>query len=54
MRWLELKISKTMKPLFDLEKAPLSGAARGVAFQLREGLGTLAKLGVRDLVKDVV
>jgi len=52
-RWLDSYIGKTLKPLFDIEKVPLSGAVRGIAYQLREGLGTLSKKGVHDLIKDV-
>jgi ATP-dependent RNA helicase SUPV3L1/SUV3 len=32
-----------LRPLFDLERADLSGPARGVAFQLGEGMGTVAR-----------
>ncbi len=53
LRWLGSHVGKILKPLFDLEKAPLSGAARGIAFQLREGLGSLSKTDASDLIADV-
>jgi ATP-dependent RNA helicase SUPV3L1/SUV3 len=52
-QWLHRYIQTTLKPLFNLERADLNGAARGVAFQLREGLGTLARNTVQNLIKDL-
>jgi len=52
-RWLHNHIRQTLKPLFKLEKADLSGPARGIAFQLRENLGTLARQRTQELIRDV-
>ncbi len=50
MRWLKDHIRQTLKPLFHLETDKLKGAARGIAFQLRENLGTLPRKEVDDLL----
>ncbi len=42
-RWLAARIAEGLAPLIRLRGAPLSGAARGVAFQLVEGLGGVAR-----------
>lgn len=52
-KWLDHYIRHTLKPLFDLETAKLNGPARGVIFQLREGLGTLARKQALDLIRDI-
>ncbi len=52
-KWLDRTIRQTLKPLFDLENANLNGAARGLAFQLREGLGSLSRNRVGDLIQDI-
>jgi ATP-dependent RNA helicase SUPV3L1/SUV3 len=41
--WLERRIRAGLAPLFALEAAPLEGAARGLAFQLKESLGVLPR-----------
>jgi ATP-dependent RNA helicase SUPV3L1/SUV3 len=48
VRWLEAEIGRRLEPLLRLRDAdaagvPLSGAARGLAFQLVEGLGCLPR-----------
>lgn len=47
-RWLECHIAGAMAPLLALQAAPLTGPARGLAFQLLEGLGTVAVSAARD------
>lgn len=46
--WLGRHLRNRLTPLFALEEAPLSGAARGLAFQLAEDLGCLARPAVAD------
>ncbi len=41
--WLGRHLRNRLAPLFALEEAPLTGAARGLAFQLAEDLGCLAR-----------
>jgi len=51
-RWLKDHIAARMKPLFALSAAQaLSGAGRGLAFQLVEGLGVLPRQPVADMVE---
>ncbi|WP_135080940.1 helicase-related protein [Terasakiella sp. SH-1] len=52
-RWLENHIGKIFKPLFDLERADLKGAARGLVFQLREHLGSIPRKKVSELVGQI-
>lgn len=52
-RWLSQLIEKTLRPLFVLHKMENKGAARGLAFQLCEGLGTVVRNHVSDLISDV-
>jgi ATP-dependent RNA helicase SUPV3L1/SUV3 len=40
-KWLRGQIEKVLSGLQDLDDASLKGAARGLAFQLKEGLGSL-------------
>lgn len=42
-RWLAAHIRRVLAPLFTLREAPLSGAARGLAFQLAQALGSLPR-----------
>ncbi len=42
-RWLGNTVGTVLAPLVRLESAALSGAARGLAFQLREGLGSISR-----------
>jgi ATP-dependent RNA helicase SUPV3L1/SUV3 len=48
--WLAETVAETLRPLFRLRAAELSGPARGLAFQLAEGLGTLRRADVADMV----
>ncbi|ANC90434.1 disulfide oxidoreductase [Azospirillum humicireducens] len=51
-RWLKDHIAARLKPLFALSGAQgLSGAGRGLAFQLVEGLGVLPRQPVADMVE---
>ncbi|MCF8482318.1 MAG: helicase [Rhodospirillum sp.] len=43
--WLESQLATRLKPLAALRDADLKGAARGLAFQLVEALGTLSRRG---------
>jgi len=47
-RWLGGHIAGGMAPLLALQAAPLTGPARGLAFQLSEGLGNVAVSVARD------
>jgi ATP-dependent RNA helicase SUPV3L1/SUV3 len=50
-QWLRAKIGDTLKPLLDLHNASdLDGLARGVAFQLLENKGNLARADIADLL----
>ena len=48
--FLETKIASVMDPLVRLDQAGLQGAARGVAFQLREGLGSIMRATARQQI----
>ncbi|PWC80996.1 disulfide oxidoreductase [Azospirillum sp. TSH100] len=51
-RWLKDHIAARLKPLFALSAAEgFSGAGRGLAFQLVEGLGVLPRAPVADMVE---
>ena len=43
-RWMTARTEMILAPLFKLRDAPLTGAARGLAFQLGEALGSLPRL----------
>ncbi len=49
-RWLDGYVGTILAPLLALEAAALAGPARGLAYQLVEGLGTVARSGARDQV----
>jgi ATP-dependent RNA helicase SUPV3L1/SUV3 len=50
-QWLRAKVADTLKPLVELQKATdLDGLARGVAFQLLENKGNLARSDIADLL----
>lgn len=46
--WLRRFLRNRLGPLYRLEEAPLQGAARGLAFQLAETLGTLPRKAVAE------
>ncbi len=50
--WLKGHVAQRLKPLLDLGRAEeLAGTARGLAFQLEEGLGVLPRAAVAGLVE---
>ncbi len=49
--WLDHYLQRRIAPLRALTEAALSGAARGLAFQLVEGLGTVGRRGARREIK---
>ena len=49
-RWLDSHIEYTLGPLVRLSRADLVGAARGLAYHLEEGLGSVRAGHVQDLV----
>jgi len=52
--WLKTHIEKLLGPLFELAKAEdITGIARGIAFQLIEGLGVLERSKIANEVKDL-
>ncbi|GEO80410.1 helicase-related protein [Pararhodospirillum oryzae] len=52
--WLDGQLQLRLKPLMDLETAPLQGAARGLAYQVAENLGTLPRTGGADQIDQQV
>ncbi|MFD2204622.1 helicase-related protein [Kiloniella antarctica] len=48
--WLERHLRAQLKPLFYLADATLDGTARGIAFQVLEGLGLVPRYIVRDQI----
>ena len=51
--WLAAHVGSGLAPLFALRDAGFSGAARGLAFQLVEAMGSLPRRSVRSLVADL-
>lgn len=49
--WLETYIGSVLKPLLKIQEVSLEGAARGIAFQLIEGLGVLSKRTVKKQIR---
>jgi ATP-dependent RNA helicase SUPV3L1/SUV3 len=49
--WLRGEIGRRLAPLVALQEAPLAGLARGLAYQLAEGLGVLPRAAVTDQVR---
>ncbi|MEX0810382.1 MAG: helicase-related protein [Dongiaceae bacterium] len=52
-QWFDAYRDERLGALARLEAAPLTGAARGVAYQLAEALGTLSRTAVRDQVQSI-
>ncbi|KLN62537.1 disulfide oxidoreductase [Kiloniella spongiae] len=48
--WLERHLRAQLKPLFYLSDAELEGTARGIAFQVIEGLGLVPRYLLRDQI----
>ena len=51
--FLDAYMRRTLGPLLDLRDASLGGVARGVAFALVEGLGSVSRAAVADLVRSL-
>ena len=49
--WLESHIAAQLEPLFRARDCDLSGAARGLVFQLSEGLGSVGRRPVADQLR---
>lgn len=49
--WLKTHVARVLKPLFKALDAPLTGAPRGLVFQLAEGLGSLPREVVEKQIK---
>ena len=49
--WLAAYLRRALAPLLALEAPGLTGAARGIAYQLVEGLGAVPRAEVRDLAE---
>jgi ATP-dependent RNA helicase SUPV3L1/SUV3 len=48
--FLDATVAPVIAPLVRLEQAGLQGAARGVAFQLREGLGSVSRVSAQQQI----
>jgi ATP-dependent RNA helicase SUPV3L1/SUV3 len=48
--WLAAQLSRAFSPLKALQTEGLTGAARGLAFQVAEGLGSVSRVNVADQV----
>jgi len=51
--WIAQEISKRLAPLVKLADLPLTGAARGIAFQVSENLGALPRFRVNDQIRNL-
>ncbi|MDP6709316.1 MAG: helicase-related protein [Alphaproteobacteria bacterium] len=49
--WLDDEVGRLMRPLLDLGKAPLKGAARGITFQVAEALGCMPRADLEGLIE---
>ncbi len=49
--WVTSQIESRLKPLVQLETLPLTGAARGIAFQVSENLGALQRYKLGDQIR---
>lgn len=52
-RWLDDRVAAELAPLARLRALELSGAGRGLAYQLAEGLGVLPRQRVDNLIADL-
>jgi ATP-dependent RNA helicase SUPV3L1/SUV3 len=50
-RWMAARTRAVLAPLFALRDAPLTGAARGLAFQLGEALGSMPRAAAEQQVE---
>ncbi len=51
--WLHAHLAAGLAPLYGLREAGFAGAARGLAFQLVEALGSVRRRAVRSLLADI-
>ena len=51
--WLKAHLEEKLKPLYRLPELSFTAPARGIAFQLSEALGVLARRQVADLARDL-
>ncbi|MBO0332276.1 hypothetical protein J0X12_01530 [Sneathiella sp. CAU 1612] len=49
--WVSTQIEARLKPLVQLETLPLTGAARGIAFQVSENLGAMPRYKLGDQIR---
>ena len=49
--WILAQIETRLKPLVQLETLPLTGAARGIAFQVSENLGAMPRYKLGDQIR---
>ena len=49
--WISTQIETRLKPLVQLETLPLTGTARGIAFQVSENLGALPRYKLSDQIR---
>jgi ATP-dependent RNA helicase SUPV3L1/SUV3 len=49
--WMTSQVETRLKPLTKLAELPLTGAARGIAFQVSESLGTLPRYKLNDQIR---
>ena len=49
--WMSAQIETRLKPLVQLETLPLTGAARGIAFQVSENLGAMPRYKLSDQIR---
>jgi len=49
--WISQEISKRLNPLVKLADLPLTGSARGIAFQVSENLGALPRFKLNDQIR---
>ncbi|MCR9214371.1 MAG: helicase-related protein [Proteobacteria bacterium] len=51
--WLAEQINTRLKPLVKLTDLPLTGAARGIAFQVSENMGALPRYKLNDQIRNL-
>jgi ATP-dependent RNA helicase SUPV3L1/SUV3 len=49
--WITAQIENRLKPLVQLESLPLTGATRGIAFQVSENLGAMPRYKLGDQIR---
>ena len=51
VRWFDEKLRRAFSPLVTIPTQKLTGPARGIVFQLREGLGSIKRSGAQGQIK---